>query len=382
MHCSGKTLLFLAVVVAVSTVLTAQPVVQYRGESASLQRRWQWGLDEARKLGPEAGFWIGYSVQRLMNEDSYIVSGGVVSGAVNIRRNLYGLLGRDQRDSISRPAYGSRTGYDGVSFGTSRWGKKNPFKVMKDLAILVRFGRGKGQSRLVEKLRLQNMELETDLKGRALFWLGTSEDGQSVELLQRLFPEVESDDLKENVVNAIGAHQNSGLVSPFLLRLLRSGEVSGVRAQAAFWLAERNSDESLPVLAEVVRSDRSGEVRERLLFALSLLEAPAALDTLISLARTGRNPDVRRKATFWLGQKASAKAVEALEDLVSNDDEIEVQKQALFALTRIPGGWGVQKLIEVARTHPNRQLRKQAIFCLGQSDDERALQALIEIVKN
>ncbi|MGB2868218.1 MAG: HEAT repeat domain-containing protein [Bacteroidota bacterium] len=368
-------------VLAVPSALTAQTVVEYGGVTANLESRWQWAQDEAQRSSREAGFWIGYSIQRLMNEDSYIVSGSVVSGSVSGRQNLYDLLAHGHNDSVSRPVYGSHNFQDGVTYA-SRWGKRNPFKVMKDLAILVRFGQGRNQSRPVEEVRLRNMELEVDLKGRTLFWLGTSEDDQSVVLLQRLFADVGTGDLKESAVNAIGVHLNSKLVSPFLLNVLRSGEISHVRAQAAFWLAEGNSDEALPALADVARNDQSGEVRERSLFAISLLESSAELDTLISLARTARNTEVRRKATFWLGQKASARAVETLEDMLSNDDDVEVQKQALYGLSRIPDGWGVQKLIEVAKTHPNRRIRKQAIICLGQSDDEKALQALIEIVKN
>ena len=373
--------LIIAIAVATPALLRAQTVIEYRGATANLDRRWQWGLDEARKLGREKEYWIGYSIQRLMNEDSYIVSGNV-SGSASGRKNLYDLLAHSHNDSIVRPVSTSTTFSDGVTRSTSRWGAKNPVKVMKDLAILLKYGRGGNEKWLVEEVRLRNMELEVNLRDRPLIWLGVSDDDQSVSLLQRLFEEVGTSDLKEGVVNAIGVHQNSGLVSPFLLKTLRSKEVSGVRAQAAFWLAEHNADESLPVLADVARNDQSRDVRERSLFALSLLESRSALDTIISLARTGRNPDVRRKATFWLSQKASVKAVETLEDMVTNDDDVEVQKQALFALTRIPDGWGVKKLIEVARTHPNNRIRKQAIICLGQIDDEEALQALIEIVKH
>lgn len=354
------------------TVLTCglrtQEIIRCPDPQLSLSERWKWvARDGAQRAGTD--FWVGYSIKRLMSEDSYLNSGNLWSGGMKPRRTIYDLVSGDtSRHSDRRQMLGGQ-------------GRNNIVKVLKNVAILVHVSGRLSDDGCMKKLEVSNMELSVDLRGRPFVWLGGAEDDQSVGLLKSLFDHQSSDDLKKDLLTAIGVHQNASEALPFLVDVLTGDQADNIRSQAAFWIGQQNRSETLPVLIKAAQNDRSSKVKEQAVFALSQLSSEESTEALISLARTSRDTKVRSKAAFWLGQKASEKAVAALESIVADDEVTEVQRQALFGLAQIHTPEGVERLIKIATTHTNSRIRKQAVQCLGQSDDPRALDALISIVR-
>ena len=349
--------------------LKAQEVVRCPRQDLALSERWKWASREIAPLLKGKEFWVGYSVKRLMNQDSYVSSGSISSGNGERRRNLYQVISGDT----------SERGDDSRSWAGAE--QNRIFKVLKDVAILFRFSGDLDAEESMRKLELSNMELHVDLKNKALLWLGEADDDQSVGLLKELFDRQSAIQVKKDLVTAIGIHQNSTRGFPFLVTVLKNEQDDNLRSQGAFWLGEQNRAESLPTLMEAAQDDRSAKVKEQSVLAISRLSSDESTDALISLARKAKDTKVRAKAAFWLGQKASQKAVATLESIIADDDETDVQRQALFALAQIHTPEGVERLIQIAKTHPHPRIRKQAIQCLGQSDDPRALEALIAIVR-
>lgn len=349
--------------------LRAQAVVRCPDQSLPLGERWKWaGRDGARQTGGKE-YWVGYCIERLMNEDSYMNSGNFWSGRMESRRSIYDLLSGDS----ARHAEGRRM-----------WGgmrRNNIVKVMKEVAILFRISGSPSDNGSVRKLDVSNMELSVDLRNKPLVWLGRAEDGQSVGLLKDLFVRQSSDVLKKDLLMAIGIHQNSGEVFPFLVGVLKGEEADDIRSQAAFWLGQQNQSEGLPLLIVAAQDDRSAGVKEQAVFGISQLSSEESTEALIGLARKAIDTRVRAKAAFWLSQKASEKVVATLESIIADDEATDVQRQALYALAQIHTTEGVDRLIKIATTHQNPRIRKQAIQCLGQSDDSKALDALIAIVR-
>ncbi|MBI4427982.1 MAG: HEAT repeat domain-containing protein [Ignavibacteriales bacterium] len=352
-----------------------QPVISYKGPRAELSQRWPWGLKEASQQGFSRGFWLMYSIQRLMDENSFITTGMFFSASADNRFNLYDLVLDGKEDTIQFQGQSRNKGLSMINRG-----RRTPFKVMKDVAILVEYS--EAQALTIESINMCNMELNHNFKKKPVLWLGPAEDEESVIFLEGLFAQLNDSDLKENAVNAVGAHQQSRRAFTFLKGILTGDEAPKVRSQAAFWMGNQPRPEALNVLVEVAQSGAPKEVKEQTVFAISQIESEEALDQLITLARKGRDSEMRRKATFWLGQRVSRKAMNALEDMVAEDEDTEVQRQALFALSNIPGGGGVERLISVAKNHPKARIRKQAIMSLGQIDDPRAREALIEIARS
>ena len=359
--------MFTALMVLVG-VAWGQKVIQSPNQNLSLAERWSWAASEgASAAGKE--FWIGYSVKRLMSEDSYINSGSMHFGGRESRRSLYDILSGD----AARATAGSNSWKSGD--------RANIIKVVKEVAILFKLSGDRTEEGSMRKIEITNMELSVDLKDVPLVWLGAAGDDQSIQLLKQVYGSHSSNDLRRELITVVGLHQNAKESQQFLTKILQSDQQDNVRAQAAFWLSQQGQPDCLPVLLEAAQKDRSAKVRDQSVFAISQLPSDESTDALIDLARKAANKDVRSKAAFWLGQKASQKAVATLETIIADDEETDVQRQALFALSRIKSESGIDRLIKIAQTHRNPRIRKQAIQCLGQSEDPRALDALIAIVK-
>jgi hypothetical protein len=361
--------LFLSFVVFVCG-LSAQDVVRCPDQKLPLSDRWKWALREGRRSIQENGLWIGYSIRRMMNENSFISSGNLSSGSEETKRTL--------NDVVS----GDTSWRTGSKSNPRRSERNDVFKVLKDVAILVRVSGDPDADRSLQKVEISNVDIHFNLQNKSLLWLGEADDDQSVGLLTGLFERYTSNEIKKNLVMAVGIHQNSGKVVPFLASVLKSNQDDEIRSQAAFWLGQQNNAECLPVLFEAAQHDHSAKVKEQSVFALSQLSSEESTEALMTLVRKSSDSKIRSKAAYWLGQKASSKALAALESILNDDETTEVQRHALYALARIHTAEGVERLIKIAQTHTNPRIRKLAIQCLGQSDDPRALDALIAIVRN
>lgn len=347
--------------------IQAQVVHKYAGVDSLLDARWTWALSEGARNGQE--FWIGYNIKRLMDEDSYLLSGNAFSGSVwNSGVSLYDILAGKISDGTKNPNWHSDD-------------RPHLFKRLKDVAILFLYSNDQSGKNSIQKIDLCSMDLSVDLKAKPSYWLGSMDDDQSVHKLADIFAQISTVDSKKRLVEAIGIHQRSTRVYPFLRALLTSDDLDEIRAKAAFWIGEANQPDALNLFMDVAQNDRSLKVREQAVFAVSRLDSDKSTEALITLARDAKDSKVRAKAVFWLGQKASQQVAATLEIIIADDVDTDVQRQALFALSRIKNKDGVDRLIKIARTHPNPRIRKQAVQLLGQSEDSRALDALIEIVR-
>ncbi len=346
-----------------------------RPEDALAARR-DWALAEAARAGYKDGFWVGWSVRRLMDENSHIGSFSTGhSPEPTLEEFLSGkksLAAPVDREVVRRTA---REILDGLD----KKPRAQEPKVWKDIAILSRYGAGPRPA--PEKVRVTEVRGEIDLDDRPLVWLGGAAEGESIGLLKKDFAEAPPGKVKEHLVAAIGLHGAPELVLPFLEDVLKGGEADGVRKDAAFWISQQDVPSVLAILARTAKTDRSAEVRKSAVFGISQVESPESVDELISLAKGAESDGVRKEAVFWLGQKASKKAGEALVGFAYNDRDLKVREQAVFALSELPDHQGVEPLIKIARTHPDPRIRKKAVFWLGECDDPRALETLVAIVK-
>ncbi len=351
-------------------------VIQYAGGAKTLDLRLAWGLEEASKHDRSRGVWIGYSIRRLMNENSMI--GSWSDDRARISLTIAEILAGKREMALQAPGEDSvrhtaKNVLEGLE--TTRQEKK----VLKDIAILCRYDAGKPA--VLDAVRMSNLDLSFDFEDRPLIWLGAAADEESIALIKRQFAESRGDKVRENLLAAAGVHGTPALIIPFLEKVLTGGGPDDLRKEAAFWIGQQSDASCLRILVRAAQSDNSREVREGAVFAISQVELPEAVDELIALARGDSRPDVKKQSIFWLGQIASKKAGAALEDFARNGGSAEIQEQAVFALSELPDNQGLEPLIKLAKTHPDPRIRKKAVFWLGESKDPRALQTLIEIIK-
>jgi hypothetical protein len=354
----------------------SQEVLRPPQAEVTLVARMDWALKEASRRGLRDGYWIGYSIRRLMGERSSI---GTFDHRSRSETTLQEII-TSQRLGIPSPSRDESIKQRARQVLDDLENEGRPEKkVWKDVAILGRYA--KVSKSEPERMNISNLDLHFDLKGLPLIWLGEAAHEESLDWLKSAYREMRTDEAKEHILAAVGIHQNSALVVPILASILESQETAGLRKNVAFWLGQQNDRQAYDILMQTAKKDRSSEVKEGAVFAISQLELEESVDGLIGLARTAGDEEVRKKAVFWLGQKASNKSTAALKSMVYEGGETKIQEQAVFALSQLPGNEGVEALIKVAKTHPNAEVRKKAIFWLGETGDPRALEVLIEIIK-
>lgn len=334
-------------------------------------------LAEATKSVPGRAFWVGYAIDRLMEENSHI--GSHNSGRAGRDVAIRDILAGKTSPALPKDAPGDLR--DSAKAELDRLERKGqPEKmVLKELGFFLKYG--PGGSPVLAEVRMSNLDLGFDFEGEPLFWLGKAPEDQSLALVEGLYGRNRADEVRENLIAAAGCHGSPKLVLPFLEGVLAGDSADGLRKDAAFWIGQLNDAEGLRLLARTARADRSEEVREGAVFGISQVELPGAVDELISLARDADRRDVRKQAVFWLGQQASEKSGKFLEEVARKDGDLEVQEHALFALSELPENGGLDALIKLAKAHSDPRIRKKAVFWLGESDDPRALEAIIAIIK-
>src|SRR5258707_4227174 len=169
-------------VMALATIVLsgpAQPVIHTPDTSKPLNDRWAWALTQARTKGFGKDYWIGYSIDRLMGERSYI--GSFYSDR---RRNtptlgelLTGMKSDDRMDDRSTHGFSSMDG----NFSFDDEDKPEP-KVMKEVGILFHLYDADGKH--FENLKVSNLSLHVDLEEGQLLWLGSTDQAQSVSFLE------------------------------------------------------------------------------------------------------------------------------------------------------------------------------------------------------
>ena len=359
--------------------LAAQSTTHYEGQHADpLAMKWEWAVENG-KQGNAEGFWIGYRIDRLMERRSFI--GSFSKSRISRDQSMYALIGEPERFDESLLEIHTDWSFRGNStfrFTDEDDGVFEHEKILKEVALLLFFEPGDSRA---DRVKISSMSLSVDLEDRPLLWLDHAGAKESVDLLLELYPGLQTEDVKEDIIAAVGMHETQETSVPFLIDILKGPEGTEIRETAAFWLGQQESTEGLRVLEDVAQKDRSTDVREKAVFAISQMAMPEATDVLIGLARTSSSREIRKDAIFWLAQKASEKALETIEESIQNEDDAKVQEHAVFALSQFDADIAVPRLIDIAYNHPSLNVRKKAIFWLGDSGDDRALEALIEIVE-
>jgi len=350
-----------------SSAAPAQSQVVYRSDvgSQSLDSRFEWATRQATTR-PEEAYWIAYSVKRMMREDSW--TGGFHDGRQE-RPTLAEVL--KDTEGFSEEAV---TLKDLARRALDQADRKRSDRIVeKEVVILMRFD-GQG----MREIDVSNIDLPFDLKDLPVYWLGSAKDLESVSRLVEIYHDKKYPSVREDIVAAVGMHEELGQAKSFLLQVIDSDAENDVRESAVFWLGRYESVETARYLGQLAENDRSEDVRENAVFALSRMTVDSALSHLIRLARSSDGPETRETARFWLSKKAS--------DLLGGSDEMghgpsPLQREALLALAHTDEDGGVSELIRLVDTHPDQGVRRQALFLLGQSDDARALDTIVRLLK-
>ncbi len=228
---------------AVFPLLSFSQVFRHPNPTANLIERWDWAMQEAGKLKLKDGFWIGYSIKRLMWENQYVCS--TDEQTITSSHFPHFLRGDPLEKILSgKVTYTPLSDEEKVRLEARKAladledrGRPEK-KVWKDVAILYKFA--SSSSKIPETFRAGNLYLPFDPEGLPIFWLDKAEDAQSIPILSEIYESANSEKLKKRVLTMVGFHGTSDQAVSFLEKVLKSKEPDTLRGRAALELGDQD----------------------------------------------------------------------------------------------------------------------------------------------
>ena len=156
--------------------------------------------------------------------------------------------------------------------------------------------------------------LSTDLREKAIFWIGQSGGKENEAYLRGLFGKLKEEELRQKIlfsISQMGGAENGR----WLIGVARDrAQPLETRKQALFWAGQ--SGVPIADLATLYNATDVREMREQLVFVYSQRDEPEAVDKLLEIARRDPDAEMRKKALFWLGQSDDPRAAKALQDII------------------------------------------------------------------
>lgn len=252
-------------------------------------------------------------------------------------------------------------------------------------------------SNQITRMEVYNLEQKREYSGYPVYWLGRSNNEESLNYLRAIAAAAPLDLLSERAVLGIALHDDAR-VAGMLKNFVTSSPNQRIRSSSVYWLGQvggettflaslvRNETEdkkirrsaahaigqtrergTIPLLQSLYENVKDAEIRRGVISAAgnSLDEQPA-WTFLLSLAKNDPDWESRRAAVRQLGDFKRDDAADELIKIYNADANIEVKRSALRSLAETKNSRGQARLLEIARSESNPELRKSAIRVMSE----------------
>jgi len=156
--------------------------------------------------------------------------------------------------------------------------------------------------------------VSSDLRQKAIFWIGQGDDPDRSGFLKTLYGQLKDEESREKILFSMS--QIDGRESQRWLLQIAGDVNEGIelRKKALFWVGQ--SDIPATELFTLYEKMPSREMKEQLIFVYSQRDEKAAVDKLFEIARTETDRELKKKAIFWLGQSDDPRVPAFLERLL------------------------------------------------------------------
>lgn len=213
-----------------SSWLASNAVVRYPNGTTSLKERWSWGLAQRPQADAKTGFWMAYSIPRLLDSDVYV-------GTVNVSAL--------PKDSITEAERGQ------------------PAKE-QDVVFLFNV-RGGTDVKDIQEIEVNNRPWILDREKKPVVWLGRANEQESMQLLLDMYPQVGARKLKASIMVGAELHNNPVVIEQLAVALSRevySGTDVKLQVDILDVISHLPQHLSTQLLTEIARNHPSEKVRE------------------------------------------------------------------------------------------------------------------------
>src|SRR6266568_471206 len=173
-----------------------------------------------------------------------------------------------------------------------------------------------GCRRCRARKRSRRWTRSSDMREKAIFWLGQNRSTENADFLKGLFSKVETEDLKEKIIFSL-SQMGGGDNYRWLMDIaLNPKEDIEIRKKALFW-AGQGHNVDVADLVRLYESMNDREMKDQLIFVYSQRREDAALDKLFDIGKNDPDRELRKKAIFWIGQSRSPRAAQFLQELIN-----------------------------------------------------------------
>ncbi len=264
----------------------------------------------------------------------------------------------------------------------------------RNLAVFLLREPGNNQ---VTRMEVYNLERKREYSSYPVYWLGRSNNEESLNYLRALSESAAPTMLSERAVLGISLHDDPR-VAAMLKNFIQKSQNQRIRSSSVYWLGQVGGEQNF--LADLVRNDAEetkirrqaahaiGESRDRgALTTLQTLydtvkevevkrgiihaagnsrEEEAALAFLLRVAKNDPERQARRTAVQQLGEFERANVTDELMKIYASETDVEVKRAVLHSLSETKSPGAQARLLNLARTESNPELRKRAIRVLAE----------------
>jgi HEAT repeat protein len=249
----------------------------------------------------------------------------------------------------------------------------------------------------ITRMEIYNLERKREYSTYPVYWLGRSNNEESLNYLRALSDSAAQTMLSERAVLGISLHDDPR-VAAMLKTFIQKSQNQRIRSSSVYWLGQVGGEQNF--LADIVRNDSEepkirrqaahsiGESRDRgALTTLQSLyevvkdievkrgiihaagnsrEEEAALVFLVKVAKNDPAKQARRTAVQQLGEFDRAGVTDELMKIYASETDVEVKRAVLHSLSETKSAGAQARLLNLARTEANPELRKRAIHVLAE----------------
>ncbi len=192
--------------------------------------------------------------------------------------------------------------------------RRSPDRQLQEKALFALSQHESSRARTALRTYAERSDVPDELRAKAIFWIGQSDDPESGAYLRSLFGRVKSVELRKKLLFSVSQQDTKESRSWLLTVAKDATQPMEIRKQALFSAGQAGvTSAELGTLYDGL-TDR--ELKEQLLFVLSQKDDAAAVDRLLLVARKDPDTELRSKALFWLGQSDDPRAAKALQDII------------------------------------------------------------------
>ena len=177
-------------------------IIHYPENISSPNICWEWAQKTACDKNFSNGYWVGYSIKKMMNKNSFL---GCCSHHNKDKISLYEMINGIEWEQAS-PQYTEdellKQVVEKAFLNHEKWVHNS--NILKEVALLFLFTGESDKMPSLKDIQISNMDLHVDLKNLPLIWLGNFNDNESIPFLHRMYSK--SDYLKKKFMVAVAIH--------------------------------------------------------------------------------------------------------------------------------------------------------------------------------